>query len=973
MRRARAELLLQTIIAAILFWLVSMSAFGEYKTVYTPGPNDPIGAHVYELGNGLRVYISENHEKPRFHAQVAVRAGNTQDPSQTTGLAHYLEHLLFKGNEHFGTLDYEKEKPHLDRIEELYEAHFREEDPGKRADIYREINRESRMAAEYAIPNELDMVYAVFGASDLNAYTWYEETVYYVDLPSNRLSQWAFFESDRFVHPVFRLFHTELEAVYEEKNTSLDDKSELLFEAVNKKLFKKHPYGQQTTLGEPEHLKKPSIRNIRNFYDTYYVPNNMALCLAGDINPEETMRIVDERFSRWERKKLPPGKKWKEKDLGKREEVTVNYEGEESVLLSFRLPGRNHRDSEALQLAAMILSNGSAGLIDLNLNQRQEVRSASASASLYHDYGVLYLEAVPRKDRTLEETESLLLEQVRLLREGEFEDSLVSACISNLRKDRKGEHETNAGRASFMLGSFLAGQEWPETLDRIQRMEKLTKKDVVRAARKHLSGGHVAGFRRDAPRKVLSVEKPKIDKIAIDPSRRSEFMKRIPPMPSRELQPVFLDPRKDFRTAEDAKGARVYYVRNPMNDLFSLSFHVDIGTRQDNKMEMAAQLLDLAGTERHSPEALKREWYKLAASFSVKVDRDETEITVSGLEENLEPSIALAMDLLEHPKATRENLEELIKKTLAQREDDRKDPDTISAALTEYARYGAKSSFLTMLPGPRMRALSVEELLGFVSGLLKHRHAVTYVGSLPLEKVLALLEKYGPQPAPLLEPPVYEPLEIRRTGKNTIFFLGKETTQSHVQIGFGDEVYNEANYIPAQLLDEYLGTGMGGVVYQELRESRGLAYSAYARYRFGRRKSDQNILAAGIECQPDKAAEAVEVFNGLFDGMVPSQERFSKTAESLLSSYRAAKLGFREIIPAVRSWERLGLSVDPRKARYELLQKTEMSAMMGFYRAHVQGRPRVMSILGDKSRMDVEALRKTGEIVEVDLDKIFVR
>ena len=204
-----------------------------YSRINAADENDPLDAQIFELDNGLRVYLTENHEEPRFYAEIAVRAGSKHDPIDGTGLAHYLEHLLFKGNQNLGSLDYSLEKPHLDRIVELYEEHHGETDTTRRAEIYAEINSEAQLAAQYSVPGELDKLYNNMGGSALNAHTSFEETVYKIGLPSNRLRQWAEVESDRFVNPVFRLFHTELETVYEEKNRSLDSAGRIIGTAVN--------------------------------------------------------------------------------------------------------------------------------------------------------------------------------------------------------------------------------------------------------------------------------------------------------------------------------------------------------------------------------------------------------------------------------------------------------------------------------------------------------------------------------------------------------------------------------------------------------------------------------------------------------------------------------------------------------------------------------------------------------------------
>jgi predicted Zn-dependent peptidase len=327
----------QRLIYIFALLLLSTSSFA-FTRINAPNPDDPMDVHIYQLDNGLTIYLTEIHEEPQFHAEIVVRAGNTYDPKETTGLAHYLEHMLFKGTQQVGTLDYQKEKPHLDLITELYEKHFKEKDSEKRKTIYAQINEASQQAAQYAIPNEMDKLYKAMGETWYNAHTWHEETVYNVTLPSNRLTQWATVESDRFHAPVFRLFQPELEIIYEEKNQTLDDKDELVYDALGKLLFKKHPYGQQTTIGEAEHLKNPSLKNMHDFYNTYYVPNNMAICISGDIDIDETIQTIDEHFSLWQTKSYPNQKHGKKKTSKTLNETPSTSKEKKRFSLAFAPP-----------------------------------------------------------------------------------------------------------------------------------------------------------------------------------------------------------------------------------------------------------------------------------------------------------------------------------------------------------------------------------------------------------------------------------------------------------------------------------------------------------------------------------------------------------------------------------------------------------------------------------------------------------
>ena len=270
-----------------------------------PRPEDPLGVSIHRLPNGLTVYLSPNKGEPRVAVNIAVRAGSKNDPADSTGMAHYLEHMLFKGSGRLGTLDYEKERPHLERIRALYEDLFKTKDEAGRARIYKAIDAANVAASSSAVPNEYDRFYRSIGAEGVNAYTSDEQTVYVMSLPANRLEAWAKVESDRFKSPVFRLFQTEIETVYEEKNRAMDNAERILSDELKSRMYKKHPYGQQTTLGSIEHLKTPSLVKMYAFYDRWYVPNNMTIIMSGDFDRQKTLELVKAHFGSWTPRPLP--------------------------------------------------------------------------------------------------------------------------------------------------------------------------------------------------------------------------------------------------------------------------------------------------------------------------------------------------------------------------------------------------------------------------------------------------------------------------------------------------------------------------------------------------------------------------------------------------------------------------------------------------------------------------------------------
>lgn len=943
-----------------------------YRRINTPNPSDPLDAHIYELDNGLQVYLTENHEEPRFYAEIAVKAGSRNDPADATGLAHYLEHLLFKGTQTLGTLDYAEEKPYLDQITALYEEHFAETDPDARAAIYAEINRVSQEAARYAIPNEIDKLYNAMGGSGLNAHTWHEETVYKVGLPSNRLEQWAAIESARFIDPVFRLFHTELETVYEEKNQSLDNRGRVSYYALGELLYKKHPYGQQTTIGEAEHLKNPSLVYLHDYFDTYYVPNNMAIFISGDIDVDTTIALIADEFGDWERGEVPEVGPWIEDPILSPEHVTVQYPGEEEVQIAFRTVNNLHEDKEALMLLDMILDNRTAGLINLNLNQAQAVQAAGSSPEFLNDYGSQRLWGVPKAGQTLAEVEQLLLDQIEIIKTGEFEDWIIPAIVNDFKRGQKASLESNTARVGAMRQAFLMEAEWDHHVAEIERLEQVTKQDIVDVANRYFGDNYVAVYRVDGPADIPHVEKPQIDPVSIDPSRQSDFASAILQMPYDEIEPTYVTPGEDYQVVEFAPGVQLYYAPNPLNDLFSFAISVEVGTEENDMLGLATALLEKSGAGDLSAEDLQKEWYRLGSDFGVAAGANDSMIGISGLDEQFETSLALMLELVNNPTVDEQTLEELKDIILKSREDQKQDPMAVSRALYLYNRYGDESPMLESLTSAEIEAATVEQLQSLVAGLLDYRHTLTYTGSLPLETLLASIRSHYQVADNLKETPPYRFRRAREITQNEIYVVDQPTAQAQVRFEFPDGVYNEDLVIPSSLYNGYFGSSMSSVVFQELREARALAYSAQAQYAQGGRVNSENLMLGVISSQNDKTVDAIGAFLDLFDNMPISEERFQEAKSALVSRYRTSTVGFRQIIGTVRSWEQLGLEGDPRERRFAQLQSATLQDMVDFQQQSIANKPKLISIVGDVSRIDSDALAEFGNVTQVQVDDLFV-
>ena len=929
----------------------------------------------HTLENGLTVFLSPNHETPRFYAEIITRAGSKHDPKTNTGLAHYLEHLLFKGTSSFGTIDFEKEKPLLDQIAHLYEERSAEQNETKREELYKKINEISIQAASFAVPNEMDRVYGNMGGKGINAHTWHEETVYKVDLPSNRLIHWAKIESERFANPVFRLFHTELETVYEEKNRSIDNKDRLLNTKVNDLLFKVHPYGQQPTLGTIEHLKNPSIKEIENFYNTHYVPENMAICISGDIDPDETIKIIEEHFSSWKAKApLRPEPKWEEKALSGREFVQVQYLGEEQILLGFRTAPKHHSDYHALRLMDMIIDNSVAGLINLDLVEKQKVRSAGCFPQNYNDHGVHFFYGIPKEGQSLDDVEKLLLAQIKRVKEGDFEDWVLPAVITDFKKMEKENRENNAKRVELMRDTFLSFVDWETTNQEIEELEKLTKQDITRVANQYYGENYVVGYRIDKQHKLPSIEKPQIDPLEIDPDKESVFMKNVVALPFDSFKPKFIQEGENYTIKEIAPGTKLIHVNNPLNDLFTLEMRMEVGSRHIPLLPYAKRMIDRSGAGEISSNDLKIEWYKLGTDFAFAVRENLSSIVMTGLDENFNNSLKLGRDLIENPNISNETWEETKSIIFSERDDEQKDLSAISNALAHFHRYGPRSRYLERPSDQDLNTTNVKDLGAILQNILRAEKTVLYFGpKSPDEVIKSISQGFIGNTADIKIPEPYKALRSRKAKENQIYFFEKEMAQAQVRLEFPVGIFDENKMPAAQLFNEYFGGGMAGLVFQELREARALAYSAWAHYFSPSRPDEENLLVGSIGCQADKTVEAVLAFMDLLENMPINQTRWDSAHSAMLSSYRTNPIPYRGTAGFVYDVLALGLSGDPRKARYKVVEVAKIETLENFYKNSIKPIAKLISIVGDSNKIDIEALEKIGPVTRIQKEQLFNR
>ena len=948
-------------------WKEATSGGYTYKYV----TNDPDKARFYTLKNGLTVILSPTNKDPRIQCYVATKAGSKTDPSTNTGLAHYLEHMLFKGTDKYGSLDWSKEKPELDKIAALYEEYNHTKDPAARKEIYHRIDSVSGAASKFAIANEYDKMMSAMGAQGTNAFTSFEQTVYTDDVPASSIDKYLAVQAERFRNPQFRIFHTELEAVYEEKNIGLDNDGRKVNEKMFAELFKNHNYGKQTTIGTVEDLKNPSLVEIRKYFNTYYVPNNMGVILAGDFNPDMMIKKVDEAFAYMQNKPVPKYTFAPEAPITAPITAEVVGSDAESVAIGYRLPGNKSKDILLADLVGQILTNGKAGLMDLDLVKKQKLLRASAAAYTLIDYGVLYMSGAATTGQSLEDVKSLMLGEIEKLKKGDFDDNLITSIVNNQKKNKILASETYGGRAADLMDAFTSELDWKDQVAYTENLSKVTKKDIVDFANNYFKDNYVVIYKRKGEDKnIVKVEKPAITPVETNKNSQSDFVKKINSMPATSVKPVWIDYNKDMQKSS-VGGAQVLYVQNKDNSIFRLRYRFDIGTWNDKKLGLAAQYLQFLSTDKMSAEDITKEFYKIACSFNVNAGAEYTTVTIEGLQDNFDKAVSLFENVLANCKADDAALKSLKSRITKQRTDAKLNKGAILNGLTAYARYGAVNPTNNVLSAEELNNVTSLELVAMLHNLNKYSHNILYYGPQPIAGLTATLKKLHPGPAEFVAPPAKKTFTFAEQTKNQVLFADYNMVQVETRWIRNNNTYNPAEEPLIAMFNNYFGGGMGALVFQTIRESKALAYNTFAFYAVPDKKTDPFYTIAYVGSQADKFNESVAAMNDLLNAIPDVQSNIDYAKSSIKKDIETERITQDGIIFNYLTAQQKGLNEDIRKKTYAAVDKIGYKELNDFHAKYLANKPYTYCIVASEKKVSADDLKKYGEFKKLTLEEIF--
>ncbi len=939
-------------------------------------PDDPMQVVEYTLDNGLKLFMSVLKDQPRVFGHIAVRAGAKNDPPETTGLAHYMEHMMFKGSDRLATLNWEEEKKLLDKIEQLFEEHRQEENPEKRKEIYKEIDRLSYEASKLVSANEYDRLISQLGAKHVNAYTWKDQTVYYSEVPANELERWMKVESERFRKLVLRLFHTELETVYEEFNMIQVRDNFKVYSEVSKSLFAPHPYGTHDTIGKGEHLKQPSQTNIYRFFEKYYVPNNMALVLVGDFEPEKAIALAQKYFGRFkpnpELENEPPRP---EPAPMKEDKRKVIYGAEAAFMeIAWRFGPAKERQSYQLQLLDVLLQNGQAGVFDIELLQPQKLLSAYAYPILMAEHAHFHIGGRPREGQSLEEVEKLLLSALEKVAQGNFPDWLVEASANELVRRRMKMLETNKGRSEILVDAYVLHIPYEQEMKFPEIIRSITKEEIVNLAKRMLKQPKVIIYKEmgEDPN-IMRVEQPPITPVELNRNDFSAFAKEVIAMPVEKPQAEFPDFSRLMQTGTIGQNIPFTYIRNKANQLFDLYYVFNERGKWHNPfIPIAFHFLRWAGTDRYTSSEMEQAFYRFGLEYKCSASSTRSNIKLSGLDEHLPKGIELIEHFFRAVKPQPEALANMVDDLLKAREDLKKNKDfLLRKAMVTFAKYGKINPQVYTFSEKRLREISPSEIRETIQTYFDHPHEIMYFGSRKREEVKTAIKTHHHQPDSRMNPGKPRRFEqIDRPG-NEVFFLHYPSVQTEIiLLSKRNPKFDLEDAIFSQWYNNYFGYGLSSIVFQEIREAKGLAYSTYTRYTYPDEVNKAHFLEAFVGTQPDKMRLAVDTLVDITRNMPVIPTQIEQARKNVLSKIATTRLSRDWPYWEKRRMQRLGLQQTLNEHTYQRLQQAKTEDLLHFHEKRIKDATYTYLILGDKKHVDWKYLQSIGPVTELDVDEL---
>ena len=937
---------------------------------------NPLGMQVYTLSNGMTIYLNEDHNKSDVLGAVVVKGGSKYDPKDATGIAHYLEHMLFKGTNKIGTINYKEEKIWLDSIAFMYSMlPYAKGDEAYRQRILKKIDYYSQQASHYAIPGEFDNLISEIGGTGLNAYTDFEKIVYLNYFPKENINYWLKLYYDRFDNAVFRLFQTELETVYEEKNMSQDNMFYQVYEAVYRNFYPNSVYGQQTVLGSVEHLKNPSINHMLAYYKNHYVSNNMALVLIGNFDSQEVKNEIAKVFGKFrngEKQNFPIEN---EQTFQGRKQVVERLTPIPIGILGFRGTSSFSKDRPIIDLMLnMLINDNKTGFLD-SLNKSNDLMYSMAFPDYHSDLGGIFIAYAPKIPfKGLKSGENLVLAQINRIKNGDFNQDYLDAVKKSLQKSNELSLESSRTRLQLVAESFVSGTSWKNVMDYNNQISMITKEDLMRIAQKYFTDNYLAFYSKTGFPKATKLKKPDFTAAKPVDKNKSIFATNFENNFESKVQPKFIIENQDYYFERLSTNINYYHTENPYNQIFTYRITIYVGEDEIPGISLAADYLNYVGTKNLSFTDFQNQLQLMGTDIKISSNESYFSVVMTGFDENFNQSLEMLNQLLNNPAED----DKIIKQFVSQRRMSngllKRDAAMKSVVLTNYAMYKNESPYLKRLSLKEIKKLKSKELIAIIQKALNYKVDYSYAGTIPSDEVKRIIFEFQRIPIQAIwkKSPIIRPLQPLNN-YSLLFLNDKKAVQSQIKIVTPSKSLWQEDRLATKPFNLYFGRGLNSVVFREIREYRSLAYSAWATFKNPYKFTSPSYLYCSTSTQADKTKETIDIFTGLIDNMPTNTLRLAMIKNSLLNSINNRNINFRNMSSQIARWKLEGFKGDPNTYYFDYYQNMRWENIHEFYNSNVAGRYRWITIVGNSKSFDPKKLIKFVDFQELKLKDIYTK
>ena len=918
------------------------------------------GLTEYKLDNGLTVMLWEDHDQPDVTGYVVVRAGAVDEPAEYTGLAHYLEHMLFKGTQKIGALDWEAEKPIYDSIIALYDQYCETTDPEQREKLATQINECSMREAKVSSTEDFFNLLDIIGAEGVNAFTSFDVTAYHNSFPEAEMYRWLTIFSDRLIDPVFRTFQAELENVFEEYNMYANNPSSQASKQLMQDIYKGSPY-ERDVIGHPEHLKNPRLSKLIEFYNTWYVPNNMALILVGDFDAEAAKPMIAETFSRLQPKELPARPSYPEVQLTGSKHYNLGY----SPQIAWVYPGvkANDPEQEVLEFVCNLLSNGQTGLLD-KITIDGEVQFAGVGLDARRNTGRIIVQAVPYYDANQQmfesdkATEKIVMKEIDKIKAGDISDEMIASLKRMYAQSYKVANESSESKMNWLLSAFMYDMPLEQVLNANDHIQALTKEEIVRVAKKYFNQDHMTISFDEATKtnKAKTLPKPNIKPLEPVKDAKTAYAEAFKKLPKGQLKQTFNN-FNDVQVSSLGENITLHYTPNTKNDVFSLTLRYGVGEHEMPLLPYAAALMNNAGIMGNPATEGKdfaQQMAELGADVSYGCNDSYFYISISGEDGNMNKIMNLVSRQLLMPYLETKQLDAIKGSEFFTRLSRQKRTAVQKSALMQYALYGDKSSYLDEVPFADIWGMGLPQVQSLLSSARTYALNVFYCGTLTPEQLVAelpLTEGMRPSNSPFIQ-------EKKTYEKPTVFFLpNSDVQQADLYFYINGQPYDIASDVYSDAFNQYFSGGFSGIVLNEIRTKRSMAYTAYGVNQTPSLTGKNTNFIGYVGTQSDKVVDAINVYMDLLTTMPADTTRMEAIRAALKQAAQTAKPSMRGKASTFEAWKRLGYNDDPAKINAEKIDNLTYEQIEAFYKENIQGKPITIILMGDPKKIDLKAIQ----------------